>query len=64
MRPFKVSLNTNWALSANRVHLLVNEKSMNAIAAKIIDMNKNKDHLNAILKEVSVAGEKNETKKG
>lgn len=27
---------------------------MNAIAAKIIDMNKNKDNLNAILKEIQI----------
>lgn len=37
--------------------MLVNDKSMNAIAAKIIDMSKNKEHLNAILKEVTVVAE-------
>ena len=32
---------------------------MNAIAAKIIDMSKNNEHLNAILKEVNVIEIKN-----
>jgi len=36
------------------VHLLVNDKTMNAIAAKIIDINKNKDNLTAIQKEIQI----------